>query len=203
MKKIRLILLWCLIIGTLVSCNNDGKDDPTPEAALDYLPVTAGSTWNYGGPQPYSVTALSTTKEINGKTFREMENKQGNTVTKSFFSKQGGEYTGIGFVSGTGTMEVTFLKENVAVGTSWEQTFVINGVNSTYKSKLVATGLTKTVSGKEYKDVAQVQMESRFEVMGIEIDGPTANYFFAKGVGLILSDLGSQHQYPLLNYTIK
>jgi len=203
MNKIKLTLLWCLLISTFVSCSKNEKDDPTPQAALDYLPTTAGSTWNYGGPQPYSVTALSTTKEINGKTFREMETKQGTTITKAYFSKQGGEYTAISFVPGAGTTEITMFKENVAVGTSWEHNFVQDGVNTTYKPKLVAIGLTKTVSGKEYKEVAQIEMESTFEMFGFEVPGPTANYFLAKGVGVIFSEIDGYGEYPLLNYTIK
>ena len=40
--------------------------------------------------------------------------------------------------------------------------------------------------------------------MGMEIDsGVTSNYFWAKGVGLVLSDFGQHGNVELMTYTIK
>jgi hypothetical protein len=206
MNTLKQLLIWCLVLGTLVSCHKE--DDPEPEpvsaAAQDYIPTTAKSTWSYGGTSPYTLTATGVTKVINGKTYHEMENKQGSTINKSYLLKENGVYTAVGLLPNTETLEIAILKENAPVGQSWEYTATQEGVDTKMKLSIVEKDISKTVEGKTYKNVIQVKMEYSYSFMGIDMGVvATSHYFFAKGVGLILSDLGDQGQAPLLTYDVK
>jgi hypothetical protein len=203
MNKLTLLMIWCLVVATLVSCS---KDDPAPAPATeqDYMPATANSTWSYGGTSPYTLTVTGATKVVNGKTYYEMETKdEDDTTSKSYLLKDNGVYTGIGIVPNTGSLEITILKEKAPVGESWEQTSTLNGVDTKMKFVIVEKDVSKTVEGKTYKNVINVKMEMTFTFMGQDLGGLTGNYYFSKGVGLILTDFGTQGQAPLLTYDIK
>ncbi|GAA4309293.1 hypothetical protein [Nibribacter koreensis] len=198
---IKQLLVWCLLVGTLASCGKD--DDPTPLAELDYAPVTKGSTWSYIGARTYTQTSLGSTKNMNGKTYHEFENKEGSNTTLHYLHKEAGVYTTNGQDPRMGNVEMTFLKEKEAVGATWEQDLAVNGSTSKYKFTLVGKNLTKTVEGKEYKEVIHIRLDVSILFMGQTIPASSANYFYAKGVGLILSDFGSMGKISLKSYTIK
>jgi hypothetical protein len=201
LSAIKQLLVWCLLVGTLASCGKD--EDPTPLAELDYQPTSAGSTWSYGGQSPYTATSLGTTKTINGKIYYEFETKQGSTTYKSSVSKENGVYTSISENSRFGNLEITQLKENEPVGATWTNSGMVNGVTSNYKFTIAAKGITKTVEGKEFKDIIHVKLESTFTYMGQTFPYPEVfNYFYAKGVGLVLTEYGT-NTLPLKTYTIK
>ncbi|EJF10959.1 hypothetical protein [Pontibacter sp. BAB1700] len=206
MNKLRFVMMWCLLLGILVSCG-DKEDDASPAAAveLDYLPDTKGSTWNYGGTNPYSLTATGNTKVVDGKTYSEFETKQGNETRKSYLLKEKGVYTGIGMdPSLSNDISLTFLKEETPVGKAWYQTNTINGFETKMTFTIIAKDITKTVEGKTYKEVIHVQAKTSVIFMDMEIDsGVNTNYYWAKGVGLILTDAGQHGNIPLMTYSIK
>lgn len=204
MNRLRFLMMWCLVLGIMVSCG-DKEDDASPKTAeLDYLPTTQGSTWSYGGSSPYSLTATGKTKVIDGKTYSEMETKQGNETRKSYVLKEKGVYTAIGMDPSLGDIALTFLKEETPVGKPWFQTNTINGVQTKMTFTIIEKGITKTVQGNTFKDVIHVQMNSTYTFMGMEMDlGIPTDYYWAKGVGLILTDMGQMGNFPLMTYNIK
>ncbi len=216
MNKIKLYLIWCLVIGTLVSCDVKENSDPTPAAEQDYLPTSVGTTWTYGGTMPYTATITGATKNINGKVYSEAETKQGSSVSKSYLLKENKAYTAIGMVQGMGSLAMVILKEDAAVGDSWEQTTITNGVNTKLTFTIAEKNISKTVGGKSFDDVIHVNLKYGYSFdgedfglgedfdLGTELGfNLTADYYFAKGVGLILSDLGSYGQMPLVSYNVK
>jgi hypothetical protein len=65
MNKLNYLLIWCLWLGTLISCGDKADDaQPTSNTAEDYLPTTKGSTWNYGGNTPYTCIATGKPKSL-------------------------------------------------------------------------------------------------------------------------------------------
>ncbi|MGV3541416.1 MAG: hypothetical protein ACO1OQ_16490 [Rufibacter sp.] len=200
MNKLRTLLLWCLVAGLLTSC---GDKDDEPTASLDYAPSTAGSTWTYGGAATYTNTALGTTKTMNGKTFHEFETKQGTSKTAAYLSKENGVYTSMGSDPRAAGVEMTVLKEHEPVGATWTQTAVVNGVTTNYTYTIVGKGVTKTVGGKEFKEIIQVKLETVFTFMGMEVPAPVANYYHAKGIGMVMADFGPQGAVVLKSYTVK
>lgn len=205
MKTIKLSLIWCLVAGMLISCGKEEDANPASAAEQDYLPTTTGSTWTYGGISPYTATVTGATKVINGKTYREMETQQGSTVNKSYVLKEKGVYTAVGLVAGTGNLEeIAILKAETPVGKPWEQTATINGIDTKMTLSIVEKDISKTVEGKTYNNVINVKMVSSYSFMGQDLGfTTTAHYFFAKGVGLILNDLGANGQVPLLTHDVK
>lgn len=204
MNKLKTLLILCLLLGTFVSCSKETDPKPASTAEQDYLPTSAGSTWTYGGITPYTLTVTGKREVINGRTFHEMETTQGTTKNRSLLLKEKGVYTGIGFQPGMGNVEIAILKEETPVGKPWEQTNTINGIETKMTFSIVEKGVSKTVEGKTFKNVINVKMETAVVFMGVEIDsGVSANYYFSKGVGLILSDFGARGQVPLLTYDVK
>ncbi|PKV76007.1 hypothetical protein [Pontibacter ramchanderi] len=205
MNKLRFVMMWCLLLGILVSCGNKDDDaSPATEAELDYFPSTKGSTWSYGGTNPYTLTATGNTKVIDGKTYSEFETKDGNELRKSYLLKEKGVYTGVGMDPTIGNIALMFLKEETPEGKPWYQTNVMNGIDTKMTFTIIAKGMTKTVEGKTYKNVIHVQAKTSITFMGMEIDsGIETNYFWAKGVGLILTDIGEFGNIPLMTYSIK
>lgn len=204
MNKLKLILMWCLLVGTLASCTKEDDTTPDLEAAEDYFPTTAGSNWTYGGATQYTARVTGNTKDINGKTYREFETQQGSQVNKSYLLKENGTYSAIGFMPNTGEVEIFILKEENVTGKPWVQTFTMNGVLTTLTMSIEQKGISKTVEGKTFNDVINVKAIYNYSYMGQDLGMEiVAHYYYAKGVGLILTDFGNQGQVKLLSYEIK
>lgn len=205
MNKLNYLLIWCLCLGTLISCGD--KDDyvqPTSNTAEDYLPTTKGSTWNYGGNTPYTCIATGETKVIDGKTYTKVEARVGTQVNASYIHKENGVYTAVNYLPNFPDVAIPMLKEQLPVGGTWEVAMVVNGINTKMAFAIKAKGLAKTVEGNSYKDVIHVEMVSSYTYMGYEVMDPiTTNYYYAKGVGLILSEFVGMESRPLLSYDIK
>ena len=114
-------------------------------------------------------------------------------------------YTAIGLnPTLSNELALIFLKEDAPVGQPWHQTNTINGFETKMTFTVIANGMTKTVEGKTYKEVIHVQARTSVTFMEMEIDsGVASDYFWAKGVGLILTDMGQMGNFPLMSYTIK
>ena len=204
MNKHSILMIWCLVMGALVSCSKDEADPaPAPVAVQDYMPVTTKTTWSYGGTVPHTTTITGATKVINGRTFHEMETKDSDGTRKSYLLKEDGVYTGIGIVPITGSQEIIILKEKAPVGEKWEQQGTIQGAAANMKFEIVEKDVSKTVAGKTYANVIYVKMELNLSLMGQDLGGLIGHLYFAKGVGMILSDFGALGQAPLLTYDIK
>ena len=216
MNKVKLYLIWCLVMGALVSCDKKDDSAPTPVVEKDYLPTAVGNTWTYGGTMPYTATITGATKNINGKVYLEAETKQGSSVSKSYLLKENKVYTTIGMVQGMGNLALIMLKEDAAVGETWEHTTMTNGIDTKLTFTIAEKNISKTVGGKTFDNVIHVNLKYSYSFdgedfglgedfdFGDDLDlNLTADYYYAKGVGLILSDLGAYGQIPLVSYSLK
>ncbi|WP_162426578.1 hypothetical protein [Pontibacter pudoricolor] len=205
MNKLNYLLIWCLCLGTLISCGDkDEAAQPASEAAADYIPSTKGSTWNYGGKTPYTCIATGETKVIDGKTYTKIEARAGSQVNVSYLHKENGVYTQVAFQPNIPQEPIPMLKEHLPVGGTWEVAMVVNGINTKMAFAIKAKGMAKTVEGNSYKEVIHVEMVSSYTYMGYEVMEPiTTNYYYAKGVGLIFSEFVGMESRPLLSYDIK
>lgn len=223
MNKFRLVLLWCLLVGTIVSCSKKDEEDPQPATSTsnDYFPTTANSSWEYGGDDPYKGSVTGATKVINGKTYFELETARDSDIQKSYLRKENGAYWALGMMNAE-TIEMVVLKDNVPVGNSWEYKIpfdemelegfteedkealeIFAGLETKIKYTIAEKDITKTVAGKTFNNVIHVKYDASVSFSGQDMPLATTHYYFAKGVGLILSDLGEFGQYPLLKYAIK
>jgi hypothetical protein len=146
-----------------------------------YYPLAVGNTWTY---KHYSGEKMVTTINSmdNDGTFL-MSNSLNpiNTGTK----KINGEYFSDGLEKGN--MQL-ILKDNLVLGDTWEAKFKANGIDCVYKYTVKEILPSKTVEGKEYKNVAMVELDSCYLINGnlMSMNAFTQTYY-AKGVGGILT----------------
>lgn len=89
-----------------------------------------------------------------------------------------------------------WLKDEVRKGDTWEASFTANGLNSIMEFTVIDTGLQKEVAGTTYTDVILLDAESKIEMNGNRMSTNfRTQYYYAKGVGLILttSSMGDEH----------
>jgi hypothetical protein len=89
-----------------------------------------------------------------------------------------------------------WLKDDMKKGDTWEAAFTANGLNSIMEFTVKDTGTSKQVVGKTYPDVIMLEAESKIDMNGNRISTNfCTQYYYAKGVGLILttSSLGDEH----------
>jgi hypothetical protein len=206
MKALKLLLIYCLLLSTFTACNTKEEDadlKPTASSKTDYLPTTVGSHWTYGGRLPYTLSVTGAKKDINNKTYYELETVYGTTANKIYVAKEKGIYKTIGLINGMGDLDIMTLNEATTVGQSWGQTGNVNGFDVNLTLTVEEVGITKTIAGHIYEKVINIKIKSNHTYMGADTGiNYTTNYYFAQGVGLILIDLGKNGQVPLLDYTV-
>ncbi|UAY51940.1 hypothetical protein [Ferruginibacter albus] len=203
--------------------NNGGGTTTTDCKACAYTPTCQGSTY----VQVYSLNGTTsertttyksvTDTSIGGATYKKIVSNDGMSGdVASYLNCDNGIYTQIAYnaTSLTGSASATMIKQiglkvNVPVGTTWTDNInaSYNGitVTNTYKHTIKGIGISKTVEGVTYNDVIQVEVEITTEYNGISIPSGIAEYYFAKGVGTIETDItnnGSTSSISLKSYNI-
>ncbi|MDQ3018171.1 MAG: hypothetical protein M3R25_15775 [Bacteroidota bacterium] len=96
-----------------------------------------------------------------------------------------------------------WLKDNLQVGEIWDATFTANGLNSIMAFTVKETGITKDVGGKTYTDVMMLEAESKINMNGNLISTNFfTQYYYAKGVGLILTTSSMGDEQVLKSYSL-
>lgn len=193
---------FLLLTITFFSCKND--EVPAPPAPVQYMSLTAGSTWNYeltnNLPAPttssFTLTATDRDSVINGKSYRILTNSAGSL--NEYSNITGNDYynfMNLPEALGGAGVEFLYLKDNVAVGLSWTQTFPATVSGISFSAKLTNTitekGITKTVKSITYNDVIHVTTTISIEIAGFPLP-PGAittdvHSYYAPKVGLIQS----------------
>lgn len=160
-----------------------------------YYPLKAGNSWTY--------------KTNDGSTFtNKVESEDGGVFsmsnslmpTPSQVKKDGNTFYTDSYEAGN--MQ-PFLKDDAAVGDAWEINYKANTIDSVLNVKIISTGGTKEVEGKSYTDVMEMEGMMSFIVNGNVINAGTKyQWYYAKGVGLILTTSTLGDNMPLINYTI-
>ncbi|MBK7433911.1 MAG: hypothetical protein IPI66_08400 [Chitinophagaceae bacterium] len=97
-----------------------------------------------------------------------------------------------------------WLKDELSIGDSWDATFTANGLNSIMTLTVRETGISLDVEGKTYPDVTLVEAESKIDMNGNLISlNYFTKYYYAKGVGLVLTASSDGEAHSLTTYTIQ
>lgn len=120
-----------------------------------------------------------------------------------------------GGLTGTQTgYEFIILKDNIAVGQSWNgtytQTTTFTGIPSitltvNYTGTILAKNVSATVDGETYNDVIKVSFVQNTLMPGAPPTTINSEYWFAKDVGVIKSisnDSGTIYESILVDYTL-
>ena len=197
------VLLRALTISLfIISCKSEDHPDPIQQP-VTYMPVTAGSTWNYelinntppATPQTFTLTSTTRDSAINGKQYRVFTNS---ISANEYYNITGNEYynfRNLPAALGTSSVEYLYLKDNAGVNSSWSQTYpiTVSGVtlNAILTNTVTEKGISKTVKGATYNDVIHVTTTVGINIGGIPlpasaITSDIQSYYAAK-IGMIQS----------------
>lgn len=96
-----------------------------------------------------------------------------------------------------------WLKDDLKKGETWDATFTANGLNSIMAFTVKETGITKEVDGKTYPDVVMLESESKINMNGNLISTQFfTQYYYAKGIGLIMTTSSMGDVHTLQNYVL-
>jgi hypothetical protein len=200
MKKLLFPALFFALFA--VSCEDDYV--PTPPATADnYMSLTAGSTWNYelinNSTPPatttnYTITSTNRDSTVGAKNYHVFTNSSG--TANEYYNISGDEYFNfrkLPSILGVTSVENLYLKDNVAVGQNWVQTYPItlNGtpMTITVTHTIAEKGMSKTVVGTTYTDVIKVTTALSATIGGVAVPGTALTTdiqnFYAPKVGLI------------------
>lgn len=162
---------------------------------MHYYPLAEGNTWEY--KQKDGSTYTNSVLHIEGKVVT-MKNS---TVPDPTRVKVDG---GVMYneLMAPGNYQV-WLKDDMKKGEMWEAAFTANGLNSIMEFKVKETGISKEVDGKTYPDVIMLESESKIDMNGNRISTNFfTQYYYAKGVGLILTTTSMGDEHALQHHVI-
>jgi hypothetical protein len=201
MGKIYLLIL-VIIVFIISGCR---QDEELKKVELDsYMPTSAGSEWTYSGSYSYTSKITGNVKPINGREFFEIETTSGSSVSYSYIrEEEDGSYYSYSKLPGTEDyFELNILNRNSAKGNSWTTTVPYKGQSSKCTFTLDDILENYSANGKEFSNVLKVKMVISVEYKGFDIPVLKGSYFYAKGVGLIHSDIGGTES-VIESYSIK
>jgi hypothetical protein len=162
---------------------------------MSYYPLATGNSWTYKMKDGNSYTNEVTATDGNLFT---MKNSLAPNTTQ--VKKDGDVYTANHWDS---SCFQTLLKDNAATGDNWEVKFTANSLESILLHTVKESGLTKEVNGKTYNDVLLVEAESKLLMNGSIIPlNYFTQYYYAKGVGLILTTSSAGDEQGLTTYSL-
>ncbi|MFZ5855269.1 MAG: hypothetical protein ACOYZ6_00425 [Chloroflexota bacterium] len=162
----------------------------------DHYPLAVGNTWTY--KMKDGKTFTNTVTGADGASFA-MSNSLMNT--NSTVKKEGDSYVTDAYQAGTWQVS---MKENPKKGDTWNVTFKANGIDTTLIHTVKEVGISKDVEGKTYADVVVIEAESKMSMNGNPIPMQFfTQYYYAKGVGLVLTTTSTGDAMPLVEYTVK
>ena len=215
-KAIFILFSACLVI---ISCKKD-KPDPVAANNKPYANSNDGSNWIYEVKTQNPAGDTTTTNDtgrvsspdttIGSKSYYRVIHNDG---THTYYNVSGSDYYQFQHVVLPSVLdtsiEVLYLKDNAASGTSWSQNLTVSFLGIplpiTFTSSITGTGLTKTVNGVTYNDV--INVGTVLSAPGLTITSDIQNYY-ARNIGLIQGDynidisggLGSIHTQTLIKF---
>jgi hypothetical protein len=192
--KIKLLAFTVLAATFFTSCNKDEDTSANVasniSASGDYFPMAKGNIWNYAGALPYS-TFINKDTLIGGILYYKVETSQGGA---SYITKNGDDYEIIDPTSTGSWASNIFLKEAGVVGDYWNYSLNTYGPGyvqtNEYTFSIFGTLPSMIVNGITYNDILVIDND-----LDLYIDGyyyrsvNDTRYYYAKGVGLISSQL--------------
>ncbi|MBV6397402.1 MAG: hypothetical protein HFACDABA_03016 [Anaerolineales bacterium] len=163
---------------------------------INHYPLAVGNTWTYQIKGGRSYTSAVTGQD--GDAFI-VSTTLVNAVSR--VKKIGDEYHSDS--PETGRTMIGF-KENLKVGDTWVNSYKVNGIDTTLTYRVKESGISKDVNGATFKDVILIEADSAMSMNGNAIPMKyVTQYFYAKGVGLILTTSSAGDEHALTEYEVK
>jgi hypothetical protein len=199
MKKI--IVAFLAISAAITSCKKE-TSVPVPDA-IQYMSYTANSTWDYevvdnvtATTVNYTITSTNRDSTINGKTYHVFTNSSGSA--NKYYNITGNDYYNFQSLPaslGGNAVENIYLKDNVAVNNTWNQSYTISASGIPLTVNIVNTiaekGISKTVNSIVYNDVIHVTSSLSVSAFGTPLPAGAIitdiQSYYAKKYGMIQS----------------
>jgi hypothetical protein len=197
MSNFRIVYLLSFLCVGVLSCGRN--ESPAPELSTKikyYAPFSIGSSFSYSSSLGNYTNTVQSDTVITGKVYNKIMNSKDGYTAYYYFSE--GEYKVSGvapvYVSGVPAElnDFTYLKDNLPVNSTWNISVPINSGGASYTArfdfKIMAKEIVRTVNGKTYSGVVQVEQKI-YSISGTSIkETGTYLFWYAKGVGLIETD---------------
>jgi len=160
-----------------------------------YYPLEVGCGWVYlckdGSTYTNMITAVNPANPNEFTIVNSLMNKN------QVFRKEGNDYLTDSFEEGTIN---TLLKDNSAVGDTWEIKFKANGMDSILVMTVKELGLVKEVKGKTFENVMMIKAESKLLINdNLNPLNNFTQYYYCKGIGLILTTTSMGDEQALID----
>lgn len=208
--KTKLFSLCAIGALLLSSCEKDedtsintSTNNNSTSTTGDYQPLSVGNVWHYKGGVEYT-NSIDKDTVINGDTYFVIENDQG---SKSYMRKSGTDYYIIDETIYNDFKPHVILKEAGNEGDEWGFDISITNFGYTtineYTFTIHDVLTSKTVNGKTYNDVLVIDLDIDTYLEGVYYASINdSRYYYAKGVGLILSEIPGAADTELKSYTV-
>jgi hypothetical protein len=215
MKKIIIALI--AISAAFFSCKKDPTPTPPVPDTTPYMSYTPNSTWNYAVTNNvtatslnYTITSTNTDNTINGRTYHVYTNSTGSA--NEYYNLTGNDYytfRNLPASLGGSPVENIYLKDNIAVGASWSQSYDVNASGVTLTVKIINTITAKgtlTVNSIAYTDVIHVTTTLQVSAFGIPLPAGAVTTdiqsYYARKFGLVQSKNKIVVNYAGINQTV-
>jgi hypothetical protein len=223
MKKLLMISL--LILSVSIGCKKNDSSGGSGTGLNTYLPLTTNSTFTYSVARNGAITTPTYTVQTGdttafSKSYKRVKSTTGET---SYYTQQSNDYYTLFSIPSLGGLELLFLKDNVAVNTTWSSTQNVGNINVpgvplpvsvtiNLEFKIASKASSRTVKGKVYNDIIQSQCTLTANTLIGNLPLGTAEFYFAKNVGIIESvialnnstaGINVNEKYELTSYDIK
>ncbi len=197
MKRAILFILNAALLAGTSACTTDSAEPKT-----DFFPTSSGASWQYANAAIASfrsevlwvdTTTFRVEKDtvVDGKKYVLLAEAEGHRMQG--IRKENGNYYCLSFNAYNRQSEYVFLKDYLPVGSSWEA-FSSDGH---YKHVFTVTARLpeKTIRGKAYRDVIEVQEVESVKTADGEYASPgMIRHCYAKNVGEVYA------YYPMYSF---
>ena len=161
-----------------------------------YYPLTVGNTWTY--KMKDGKTFTNTVIGGDGVNFTMQNTSQ---PAPQNVRKNGDTYLTDSYEAGNWQV---LMKDSLKKGDAWDIKYKANGIDTVLKMTVKDTGLSKEVEGKTYQNVALLEGDMKMMMNGKPIPMTyLVQYYYAEGIGLILTTASHGEAMGLVSYQLK
>ena len=193
-----------LFVTTIAGCSdnsttapNNNQNNNNQNTSGDYYPLTKGTFWTYtlysSSGSRTSTQTVGNDTTVNGRKYTVVNSSLGEVY---LIRHTGTEYYQI--LNGS---ETKLFDDQM--GASWSFDISTPLSDNHYTFTNVEEGLTQTVQGKTYTNVMRVHAVLITTIPSYPPITYEFDYYWAKGIGRIKSDLGVQGMEYLIDYSVK
>jgi len=161
-----------------------------------FYPLAVGNTWTYRMQDGRTFT--NTVTDSDGDNYTMI-----NTMIPrpQHVRREGQEFLADNFEPNNFQV---FLRDDLQQGDTWDITYRGNNINTVLQMTVKETGMTREVEGQTYDDVIMIEGDMKMNTEGnLVATNYLVQYYYARGVGLILNTTSYGDSMGLVSYELK